>query len=51
MKISAHALRSVDHNGGLDVFLAGAHDDTLSLKARRIKREVMKAKEAEVVTA
>ena len=51
MKVSASALRSVDHNGGLDVFLESARDDVLSLKARRIKREVLKAKAAEAAAA
>ena len=47
IKVSASALRSVDHNGGLDVFLESSRDDVLSLKARRIKREVVKAKAGE----
>lgn len=51
MKVSASALRSVDHSGGLDVFLEGSRDDVLSLKARRIKRDVVKAKEAETQVA
>jgi large subunit ribosomal protein L28 len=32
-RISAAALRSVDHRGGLDQFLAKAKDDVLSTKA------------------
>lgn len=44
MRISAHALRSVDHKGGLDAFLLAAADDRLSDKARRVKRELVKAK-------
>lgn len=51
LKVSASALRSVDHNGGLDVFIEGVSDDLLSLRARRIKRDIAKAKAAEVVTA
>ena len=50
MKVSAKALRSVDHNGGLDAFLIKAKDDKLSLKARRIRREIVKAKEEAVVS-
>ena len=42
MKISAHALRSVEHNGGLDNFLVKANDINLSLKARRIKKSIKK---------
>lgn len=42
MKISTSALRSVEHIGGLDNFLVKASNDTLSLKARRLKKLVMK---------
>ena len=44
MKICAGALRTVDHNGGLDAFLIKADDDVLSLKVRRIRRDLLKAK-------
>jgi len=40
MKISAHALRSVEHNGGLDNFLIKSNDLKLSLKARRLKKSI-----------
>ncbi len=43
LKVSAAALRSVEHNGGLDNFLLKARDEKLSLQARRVKREVKKA--------
>ncbi len=43
MRISASALRSVDHMGGLDVFLAKANEDQLSVSAAKIKRELAKA--------
>ncbi len=42
MKISTSALRSVEHNGGLDSFLIKAKDVNLSLKARRLKKLVKK---------
>lgn len=42
MKISAHALRSVEHNGGLDNFLVKANDIKLSLRARRLKKNIKK---------
>ncbi len=44
MKISAHALRSVDHRGGLDAFLAKASDGDLSVKALKVKRDIAKAR-------
>ena len=43
LRISAAALRSVDHRGGLDAFLAKAKDDTLSDAALKIKKEIAKA--------
>lgn len=46
LKISRQAQRSVDHNGGLDNFLMKAKDNNLSLRARRLKRQVRKAREA-----
>lgn len=46
LRISAAALRTVDHRGGLDAFLAKAKDDELSAKALKIKKEVSKAQAA-----
>lgn len=43
-RISANALRTVEHRGGLDGFLAKAKSAELSLRARRIKRQIEKAK-------
>ena len=43
MKVSAAALRSVEHNGGLDKFLIKSADANLSLAARRVKRDIKKA--------
>ncbi len=42
MRISTSALRTVEHNGGLDNFLVKAKDVNLSLKARRLKKLVKK---------
>ena len=46
-RISAAALRTVDHRGGLDGFLAKAADDDLSRKALKLKREIAKARSAD----
>ncbi|MFC0280049.1 50S ribosomal protein L28 [Falsigemmobacter intermedius] len=46
LRISAHALRSVDHRGGLDAFLAKSRDEELSDRALKIKREIAKAQAA-----
>lgn len=42
-KLSTHALRSVEHNDGLDNFLLKQRDDTLSPKAQKLKKEIKKA--------
>jgi len=42
VRVSANALKSVDHRGGLDAFLVRAKDDTLSPKALELKRQVLK---------
>lgn len=44
LKVSAHALKSVEHRGGLDSFLMAAGNDDLSLRCRRIKRDIQKKK-------
>ena len=51
LRISAHALRTVEHRGGLDAFLTKAADTDLSLRAKRIKRDVAKKATAEVPAA
>ncbi|MEO1749603.1 MAG: 50S ribosomal protein L28, partial [Pseudomonadota bacterium] len=40
LRISASALRTVEHRGGLDAFLAKAKTNELSSRARLIKRRV-----------
>jgi len=40
LKVSNAALRTLDFRGGLDAFLVKAGDDELSLRARKIKRQV-----------
>ena len=40
LRISAHALRTVEHRGGLDAFLLKAKDSELSDKAVKLKRQL-----------
>ena len=42
LRVSANALKTVDHRGGLDAYLLGAKDDALAPKAREIKRAIVK---------
>ena len=56
MKVSAHALKSVEHRGGLDAFLRKAKPHTLSKRCLQIKRAIAKAEseagaEAETTSA
>ena len=46
LRVSTHGLRSVEHVGGLDNWLMKAKGETLSLRARRLKREIEKASAA-----
>ena len=41
-KVSAQALRTVEHRGGLDAFIMKAKNSELSLKARRLNRQIQK---------
>ena len=43
MRITAHALRSVEHRGGLDAFLLKQSDITLSDNAKSLKKEIRAA--------
>ena len=45
LRISAAGLRSVDHRGGLDAYLAKAKDIELSTTALKIKKAIAKAQE------
>lgn len=42
LRVSAHALRSVEHRGGLDAFLSKANEGELSVRARLLKRQISK---------
>ena len=46
LRISANALRSVEHRGGLDAFLLKASNDELSENAQLLKRRLRKKLEA-----
>ena len=46
LRVSANALKTVDHRGGLDAFLAKAKDGDLSPKALELKRQIEKKRTA-----
>jgi large subunit ribosomal protein L28 len=41
-RISANAVKSVEHRGGLDTYLLKSRDTDLSIKARRLKHLIAK---------
>lgn len=43
LRVSAHALKTIEHRGGLDAYLAKAKDVELSDRCRKLKREIEKA--------
>jgi large subunit ribosomal protein L28 len=45
-RVSANALKSVDHRGGLDAFLAKAKDNELAPKVLDVKRAIRKKQAA-----
>ena len=46
VRVSANALKSVDHRGGLDAFLLKANDVDLAPKMLELKRQIVKKKAA-----
>ena len=50
-RLSAHALKSVEHRGGLDAYLLKARNEELSAKALKLKRAIAKKTEAQKAAA
>jgi large subunit ribosomal protein L28 len=46
LRVSANALKTVDHRGGLDAFLLKAKDDELAPRVLDLKRQIVKKREA-----
>jgi large subunit ribosomal protein L28 len=51
LRITAHALRSVEHRGGLDAFLIKASESELSQSARELKRQIAKSAQGDAPAA
>jgi large subunit ribosomal protein L28 len=45
LRLTANAIRTIEHNGGLDAYLLGTPDAKLPADARRLKRRIEKAAE------
>ena len=46
LKLSTRAIRTIEHNGGLDAFLLSTPDRKLGVEDVRLKRTIRKAAEA-----
>jgi large subunit ribosomal protein L28 len=46
LRVSANALRTIEHKGGLDAFLLDAKSIGLTPELRRLKKRIQKAKAA-----
>ena len=46
LRVSANAIKTVDHRGGLDAYLAKAKEAELSPQMREIRREIRKKQAA-----
>jgi large subunit ribosomal protein L28 len=44
LRISANALKTVEHRGGLDAFLLKAREAELSERCQKLRREIIKAR-------
>lgn len=43
LKLSTRAIRTIEHNGGLDAYLLGTSNSKLTDEAIRLKRQIRKA--------
>jgi large subunit ribosomal protein L28 len=45
MRLSTRAIRTVEHNGGIDAFLLGTSDAKLPAEAQTLKRRIARAQQ------
>ncbi|HXZ23016.1 MAG TPA: 50S ribosomal protein L28 [Pseudolabrys sp.] len=46
LRVSANALKTIDHRGGLDAFLLKARDEELAPRVLELKRQIVKKRDA-----
>ena len=51
VRLSTHAIRTVEHNGGLDSFLLATPDRDLTDEARVLKRRIARARDKRAAAA
>jgi len=43
LRLSTNAIRTIEHNGGIDAYLIGTADRNLTVEAKKLKRRVLAA--------
>jgi large subunit ribosomal protein L28 len=51
MRLSTRAIRTVEHNGGIDAFLLGTPNTKLTEEGRALKRRIERAREKKTAAA
>jgi large subunit ribosomal protein L28 len=51
LRLSTRAIRTVEHNGGIDAFLLGTSDRVLAAPARELKRRIQRAQAKKAASA
>jgi large subunit ribosomal protein L28 len=51
MRLSTRAIRTVEHNGGIDAFLLGTPNTKLTEEARALKRRIERARDKKAAKA
>ena len=51
LRLTTNALRTIEHNGGLDAYLLGMSNLKLPVEARALKRRIEKARARKAATA
>jgi large subunit ribosomal protein L28 len=46
LRVTANAIKTVDHRGGLDAYLISAKNDVLAPKMRELKKAIVKKQAA-----
>ena len=44
LRLTTNAIRTIEHNGGLDAYLLDTSDSKLTIEARALKRRILQAK-------
>ena len=44
LRLSTRAIRTIEHNGGIDAYLLGTSDARLTVDAKALKRRLLRAK-------